>query len=86
MKITKEKYKESILILAKKYDLEKTYNVFIEENITLPELTKYIIYDLFVNSYNSYFETEDERYESWKNVLDYTKELKNNGFVNFKEL
>jgi hypothetical protein len=84
MKITKEKYKESILILAKKYDLEKTYNLLIEENVSLPELTKYIIYDLFINEYNSYFEIEDVRYESWRNILDYTKELQENGFVNFK--
>jgi hypothetical protein len=69
MNITKNKFNEFILILAKKINLEHIYQSYIDDNLTLPELTKYLVYDLFISSYVPHLEPDYEIYSAWENLL-----------------
>jgi hypothetical protein len=79
--ITKEQLKDSILFFAKKYNLEESYKYLIETT-TLPELSKMMIYEMFLNKFSFYHCDEDE-YQHYKNILWYCEQLNEHGFVTF---
>jgi len=84
MIITKEQFEQDILTLAKFIGQEKTYNVFIETHVPgLPRIVEMIAYELFLIQFD-YRYCSEELYDSYRNLLDYSIELRNNGFVNFK--
>ena len=84
MIITKEQYKKDILRLSQHVGLEKIYKGFIESNTPgLPRLTEMIVYELFINQFD-YRNCDTDLYYSYRNVLEYSKELRENGFVSFK--
>ncbi len=73
----------SVLVIANRMGLNG-YNV-IASTTTLPELSKMIAYDMFVNNLESFGDIlEDEVKQSIKCVREYSKELKSKGFVEFK--
>jgi hypothetical protein len=84
MIITKEQFEQDILTLAKFIGQEKTYNVFIETHVPeLPRIVEMIAYELFLIQFD-YRYCSEELYDSYRNLLDYSIELRNNGFLNFK--
>lgn len=78
MNITKKEYEDNILILAE-FLGAKYYKTLIKNHYTLPELTKDIIYDLFLGNV-----LNDERIEYEVKILHlYVIELQTKGFVDF---
>lgn len=74
---------ESILFLSVYVDKEQSYKELVK-NISLPELTKMIVYDLFLKEFD-YKNCNDYLYEAYSVVLKYSTEISNNGYVNFIE-
>jgi hypothetical protein len=70
----------------KRLKKRKSYEALVDLHLALPELTKMIIYDLFVSEFNSYFLTneEDHVYKAYRIIKNYVQELVINGFVEFK--
>lgn len=84
MIITKEQFEKDILRLAQFVGQEQSYRVFIETHTPgLPRLVEMIAYELFINQFD-YRSCNGDLYYSYRNVLEYSKELKSNGFVTFK--
>jgi|688.fasta_scaffold18638_21 hypothetical protein len=84
MIITKEQFEKDILALSKFIGLEKSYEIFIEtKQPGLTRLVEMIVYDLFINQFD-YRGCNGDLYYSYRNLLEYSKELKENGFINFK--
>jgi hypothetical protein len=83
MKITVEEFKVNLTIISRRLGLETNYKSLIESN-SLPEMVKLLIYDMFVQGVNSYFEEDDQVFRSIQNIKEYCNELKTNGFVVFK--
>lgn len=84
MNYTKQQVINAVLSFAKKFDKEKSYVAIIESGMELPRLIEMIVYEMFIQGFNSYF-ASDEDFNNHKIILDYAKELKQNGFVNFKK-
>lgn len=84
MIITKEQFERDILSLAQFIGQEKTYKVFISTHtLELSRLVEMIVYELFTNQFD-YRSCNGDLYYSYRNVLEYSKELKKNGFIIFK--
>lgn len=85
MKSSKENLTEAILFFAKQYNQENSYKSLIESGLDLPKLVQIIVYDMFLNKFNSY-NCSDIDYNNYKIILEYATELKINGFVKFEEI
>ena len=84
MIITKKQFERDILRLAKFLNQEKSYSIFIENNTPgLPKIVEMIVYELFINKFDSR-NCPDELYYPYRNLLDYSIELRNKGFIDFK--
>lgn len=84
MIITKAQFEKDILTLAEYFGQKKVYEYHIEQHSPgLPRLVEMVAYELFIKQFDSR-SCSQEIYESYRNVLDYTKELRNKGFVEFK--
>lgn len=84
MIITREQFEKDILRLAQFVEQEKSYSIFIKENNPgLPRLVEMIAYELFIKQFD-YRGCDGDLYYSYRNVLEYAKELRGNGFVVFK--
>ena len=84
MKSTKKELENVILYFAEKYGQEKNYRAIIESNTTMPKLIQMIVYDMFLNKFNSYY-CSDEDYENYKIIHEYVNELHINGYVFYKK-
>jgi hypothetical protein len=84
MKSSKEELKEAILFFAKQYNEENSYTKLFESGLDLPKLIQIIVYDMFLNKFNSY-NCSDIDYNNYKIILEYATELNINGFVKFEE-
>lgn len=80
MKSSREDVINSAMFFAKQFGLEENYNARMTYTYFLPELIKDIVYELFVNDFNPYF---DEGFENYKILHEYAIELRKNGFVEF---
>lgn len=84
MIITREQFEKDILGLAQFVGCEKSISVFINNNSPgLPKIVEMIAYELFINQFD-YRSCDGDLYYSYRNVLEYGKELRENGFVKFK--
>jgi hypothetical protein len=84
MIITKKQFERDILKLSRFLGQEKSYSIFIETHTPgLPKIVEMIVYELFVTQFD-FRGCPDDLYYSYKNLLDYSIELKKNGFVEFK--
>jgi hypothetical protein len=80
----KEIYEKEILRLSQHVGLEESYKIFIDSKTPgLPKLTEMIVYELFINQFD-YRSCHSDLYYSYRNVLEYAKELREKGFVDFK--
>ena len=82
MRNTQKDVENSILILAEKYGKRDSFECLIKTQ-SLPELIKIIVYEMFVNDFNSYFLTNEQDKDAYKLILQYSQELRKNGFVKF---
>ena len=83
MKSTQEQVRMAILSFAKMYDKEDNYKAIMDTSPGLPKIVEMIIYEMFLNMYNTYYCSKDE-YEQYKIIHEYATELKEKGFVEFK--
>ena len=83
MNSTQEQVRTAILSIAKLYDKEDNYKAIMDTYPGLPKIVEMIIYDMFLNKFNSYYCSEDE-YNQYKVIHEYAIELKEKGFVEFK--
>ncbi len=84
MKATKEHVENAILYFAKEFNKEAGYRIMMEgKSSALPRFVEMIVYEMFLNYFNSYFAT-DEQYAHWKILYEYAKELREKGFVDFE--
>jgi hypothetical protein len=82
MKATQEQVRESILFIAKMYGKEDNYRSIMETYPGLPKVVEMITYEMFLNTFNSYYCSNDE-YKQYKIIHEYATELNKNGFVEF---
>lgn len=84
MIITKEQFEKDILRLAQFVGQEQTYGVFIETHTPgLPRVVEMITYELFISQFD-YRNCHGDLYYSYRNVLEYAKELRTVGYITFK--
>jgi hypothetical protein len=84
-RFTKLEVINSILLLARKYDLEENYKYIIEhEKGEIQNVIQMISYIMFLNNYHSYFEKDNELFKAYEMIRTYGVELKKEGFVRFK--
>ena len=84
MKTTKEEFEKDILILANEINLKKNYEGLMESYKGLPRICEMLVYDLFVNNYNNQNHLSDDCFEAYYHLKNYCQELKEKGFVEFK--
>lgn len=83
MKVTKKDIEVAILFFAKQYGLGQNYIILMETYIGLPKLIELIVYEIFLNEFDySYCSKDEER--NYDILLEYSKELRKNGFVIFE--
>jgi hypothetical protein len=83
MKRTKEQVEQAILFFAKIYNQEDNYRAIMGTYPGLPKIVEMIVYEMFVQKFNSYH-CSDEEYEQYKIIHEYVTELKQVGWVEFK--
>jgi hypothetical protein len=83
MNSTQEQVRTAILSFAKLYDKEDNYKAIMDTYPGLPKIVEMIIYEMFLNMFNSYYCSKDE-YAQYKVIYEYATELKEKGFVEFK--
>lgn len=81
--MTQEQVKQAILFISKMYGKEDNYKAIMETSPGLPKIVEMIVYEMFINKFNSYYCSKDE-YEQYKIIHEYATELKEKGFVEFK--
>ena len=83
MNSTQEQVRTAILSFAKLYDKEDNYKAIMDTYPGLPKIVEMIVYEMFINMFNSYYCSNDE-YNQYKVIHEYAIELKEKGFVEFK--
>lgn len=83
MEANQEQVKQAILFFTKAYGKEDNYVAVMETYPGLPKIVEMIVYDMFINRFNSYYCQNDE-YHQYKIIQEYAVELKEKGFVEFK--
>jgi len=81
---TKLQLKCAILFFAKLYGKELSYNALLDANTGFPKIVEMIVYDMFLQKFCIYG-CDNEQYEQYKILLEYSTELKNNGFVEYSK-
>ena len=84
MNLTQEQVREAILFFAKIYDKEDNYKAIMDTYPGLPKIVEMIVYEMFMNRFNSYYCSNDE-YKQYGIIHKYATELKEKGFVDFNE-
>ncbi len=82
MNHTKEELINAIKTLAIVCKKEDMFNALLEENLSMPELIKALVYEMFIIKFNSYTEN-DKLFEAWKIIHEFVFELREKGFVTY---
>ena len=88
MEITREEFKQNIMEIVDSFNNQaksKAYRMFLydDDRITpIPEVVKMVIYDMFINEYDSVICAGKLRY-AYNSIHDYTLELQKVGYVTF---
>lgn len=82
MESTKEEVIESILYFAEKYGRKGAYEI-IAKTAPIPTMIRIIVYDMFLKEFSK-DSCSDEDYRYYSILLDYSTELEELGFVNYK--
>ena len=83
MKHSKKQVENAILFFGKTFGQEANYKALIETYTSIPKIVEMIVYEMFLQKFNSYFST-DEQYEQYKIIHEYATELKQKGLVDFE--
>lgn len=75
---------EAILLLADKCNQKESFIKLMEAKIGMPKLVEMIVYQLFLNRFDSR-SCSNEEYGAYGEVYSYAKELSQNGFVTFQK-
>lgn len=81
-KLNRKDLENAILFFAKLYEKEDNYKALMETYKSLPKLVELIVYEMFLNKFNSYY-CSDEEYKNYGLIYEYSSELSKNGFVSF---
>ena len=84
MKNSQDQVIKAIMLIGKMLDIEKEVKLLLI-NIGLHSTMKEVIYRLFINDYNNYFEQNDAVFEAYELIRRYCKEITENGEVKFNE-
>lgn len=84
MNHTKENLNKSILNLAELFGSKDGYEHLIKTYSGTPKIVEMIVYDMFVNKFD-YRSCSEEQYESYQIILEFSLELREKGFVDFKK-
>lgn len=82
MKESCDELVNSILYFAKKYDKYDNYVALMQLNSGFPKIVEMIVYEMFLNHFNSYYCDTDD-YSQYSIIIRYATELKEYGFVTF---
>lgn len=86
MNISKDQLEEAILYFARIYGLEKNYQAILSMRTGLPKVVEMIIQEMFLQELKPSTDTSrcaPKTYESYKIILEYSKELREKGYVEF---
>ncbi len=85
MKLTQEEFKKSLKNIATHLELPGFVHLIeTPGGFNLPQMTKDIIYQMYVKQLNSYFVKDDVLFRDMMNVKDYCQELDKIGWIDFK--
>ena len=84
MKASKEQLENSILFFAKLFNQEENYKALMDVYTSTPKIVEMIVYDMFLQKFNSYHCTDDQ-YDQYKLIHEYATELKQNGWVTHEQ-
>ena len=84
MKNSQDHIIKAVMLIGEKLDIEKEVKLLLI-NTGLHSTIKEVIYRLFINNYNSYFEQNDAMYDAYELIRRYCKEITENGEVKFNE-
>lgn len=82
MKISKKELENAILIIAKNLGNEPSVSYLLSSQ-GIYQTSKEIIFELFIQNKQDYFQTDDEFYNSIQLIRKYHNEIKHNGSVTF---
>jgi hypothetical protein len=83
MNYTKKEYCNTILLIADELKLPGYKTMMGMIGYTLPEMTKNLVYDMFLKEYDCY-DSDGKLKEVYTMIHSYAIELSENGFVEFK--
>ena len=84
MIITREQFEKDILRLSEYVGKKPSFEIFINTKTPgLPKTVEMLVYELFIVGFD-YRSCQNDLYYSYKNILDYSKELRENGSITFK--
>lgn len=82
MKVSKFELENAILTIAKNLKCEASMNYLLSSQ-GLYQTSKEVIFELFVQNKQDYFQSDDEFYNAIQMLREYHKEMKQNGSVTF---
>lgn len=85
MKASKEQVENAILFFAKKFNQEENYTALINSRPVMPKIIEMIVYEMFLQKFNSYLCTEEE-YQQYSIIYEYVIELKQIGWVTHEKI
>lgn len=83
MKCTQKEIENAIIIIAESLGLKENIN-YLLKNEGIHTTIRELIYIMFVQHKEQYFEKDDDVFNSITLIREYCKELKENGFVSFE--
>lgn len=83
MNYTKKEYCNAVLVIADELKLPSYKTMMETIGYALPEITKNLVYDMFLKEYDCY-ESDGKLKEVYTMIHSYAMELSENGFVEFK--
>jgi hypothetical protein len=84
MNYTKKEYCDAISLIADELKLPAYRTMIGMIGYTLPEITKNLVYDMFLKEYD-YHDSDGKLKEAYIMVHSYAIELSENGFVEFNK-
>ena len=84
MNHTKQELIDAILLMADKCGIKLSMEWLIKDGEPIPEIIRMVVYHMFLNEYVPNGEKQDDLFRAYGIILEYSKELRKNGLVIFK--
>lgn len=82
MKISRNTFKDNILLLAEMMQMKIVFNAYFDYHNAIPEIVKDLVYELFLFEFMENYQNDDQL-AAYQSILEYAKELRQYGFVSF---